>query len=290
MLGFCLARLQYLNISGVFSKDAAPGEWYWYQHGIYRFGITLHLATVVPAGCLMVWQFIPTIRHRAILFHRINGHVIILLVLLGNVGALMIARRAFGGYLSTQAGVGMLAIMTTTGMSLAYYNIKKLQIDQHRAWMLRSMIYLGTIITTRFIMVIAAVIISKIGTYYSPMTCGEVNFIVGPGQYLTDTYPTCVNLTSNTIDTTIVAVHADFSNSMEQVGASMRFSFGMALWISIFLHTVGVEIYLALTPRESQRLREVSFQRQLEAGYKNPGSAELTVDQFGDAEPCQRMG
>lgn len=290
MLGFSLARLPYLNVASNYSKSAAPAEWYWYRHGLYRIGITLHLVTVIPAGILMVFQFVPAIRHRLILFHRINGHLIILLVLLGNVGALMIARRAFGGYPSTQAAVGTLVIMTTTGMSLAYYNIKKLQIDQHRAWMLRSMVYLGTIITTRLIMITAAVIITKVGTYYSPMTCGEINFLVPPGEYLTSKYPQCLNLTTANIDTTIVPVHANFGNNMEEIGASMRLPFGMGLWLSMFLHTVGVEIYLALTSRESRRLREVSYQRQLEAGYERPGSAGLVVEKFGDAEPWRKSG
>lgn len=32
---------------------------------------------------------------------------------------------------------------------------------------------------------------------------------------------------------------------------------------------------LHLTPKESERLRQVSYQRQLEAGFKNPGHAGL---------------
>lgn len=58
----------------------------------------------------------------------------------------MIAHRAFGGTLATQSAVGYLAMFTTISVALAYYNIKKLQIDQHRAWMLRAMFALGTII------------------------------------------------------------------------------------------------------------------------------------------------
>ena len=53
----------------------------------------------------------------------------------------MIARHAFGGTLATQAGVGLLVIATTLGLSMAYYNIKRLQIEQHRAWMLRTFFY-----------------------------------------------------------------------------------------------------------------------------------------------------
>jgi hypothetical protein len=53
----------------------------------------------------------------------------------------MIARVAFGGGLDIQAGVGMLALMTLVSLGLAYVNIKRLRIDQHRAWMLRAWFY-----------------------------------------------------------------------------------------------------------------------------------------------------
>jgi uncharacterized membrane protein len=145
MLGFSLARLSYLNIAGAapssFAQRASPGEWYHYRTGIYRVGITLHLSTSLPAGLLMVWQFVPVIRHKALLFHRINGYLTIVLVFISNVGALMIARRAFGGGVETQAAVGSLVILTTVSVAMAYYSIKRLQIEQHRAWMLRAMFY-----------------------------------------------------------------------------------------------------------------------------------------------------
>jgi len=81
---------------------------------------------------------VPVVRHKFIIFHRISGYIIILLIATSNAGALMIARRGFGGTIETQAGIGLLVIITTVGIALAYYNIKRLQIDQHRAWMLRS--------------------------------------------------------------------------------------------------------------------------------------------------------
>ena len=40
---------------------------------------------------------------------------------------------------------------------------------------------------------------------------------------------------------------------------------------------------MRLTPREAERLRAVSYARQLEAGMHNPGSAGLTADRLGDA-------
>jgi hypothetical protein len=143
MLGFVLARFSYLDIDGMFHKSTAPSEWLIYRDGLERYGITIHLSACLPAGFLMVWQFLPIIRHKFLIFHRINGYIVILLVFVSNAGALMIAKRAFGGTLLTQMGVGVLAIMITISISMAYYNIKRLQIDQHRAWMLRTMFYMG---------------------------------------------------------------------------------------------------------------------------------------------------
>lgn len=41
---------------------------------------------------------------------------------------------------------------------------------------------------------------------------------------------------------------------------------------------------LQLTPKETERLRQVSYERQRERGLKHPGSAGLTSYRFGDAE------
>ena len=281
MLGFSLARLEYLDFTGRFAKGSSPGEWYWYRTNHYRIGITIHLGCILPAGVLMIWQFVPAIRHKSILFHRINGYLIVLLVLVSNVGALMIVRRSFGGELATQGAVGFLVIATTAALVIAYINIKRLQIDQHRAWMLRAMFYLGSIITTRIIMIIAAQITTMIGSYYVPFTCGELEFIE---HYNTSkvygTYPACARDGASE-----VAVHADFNGSVENVGASLRLNFGMAIWLALALHFIGVEFYLILTPRESRRLRQVAYERQMEAGYRNPGSAGLVPEKFGDADP-----
>jgi hypothetical protein len=287
MMGFVLARLSYLDIAGTakssFVNGAAPGEWYWYRRGIYRIGITIHLGGILPAGFLMVWQFVPVIRHKLLIFHRINGYIIIVLVFIGNVGALMICRRSFGGALETQTAVGTLVIITTTSICLAYYNIKRLQIDQHRAWMLRAMFYLGSIITLRLIMVISARVITMVNSYTTTMSCDEIAFIYASSYKVSKFYPQCSSPNA-TVDE-LVVVHAVFpSQQPEQIGASLGISFGMAMWLAIFMHLVGVEIYLGLTPRESNRLRQVSYERQMERGFKNPGSAGLTSDQWGDAE------
>lgn len=208
--------------------------------------------------------------------------MVLLLLLLSNVGALMIVRRSFGGAMETQTLIGVLAIITTLGASMAYYNIKRLQIEQHRAWMLRTWFYAGSIITLRLIMIISALIISADGGYYRAMPCSQIAFVQDSREEFQAKFPQCFAVNGTTDDW--VAVKASFDGKA-QVGTALGLNFGMAGWLALFMHAVGVEIYLRLTPRESERLRVVSYQRQLEAGFSHPGSSGLTVDRWGDAEP-----
>lgn len=49
---------------------------------------------------------------------------------------------------------------------------------------------------------------------------------------------------------------------------------------------------LHLTPAESERLRNISYQRQMEAGHKSAGRSGLTADRLGDSamwEPTVSM-
>lgn len=197
----------------------------------------------------------------------------------------MIARRAFGGTIETQTLVGVIAIMTTLGAFMAYYNIKRLQIEEHRAWMLRTWFYAASIITLRIILIISTLILTRIGGYYRAMPCQEIAFLVHPQSKLQNAYPQCF-LPNGTIDGW-VAVRAHFNGNVPQISTSLGLTFGAAGWLALFLHAIGVEIYLRLTPRESERLRAVSYQRQLEAGFSHPGSSGLTVDRWGDADAWQ---
>ncbi|KAL8961438.1 MAG: hypothetical protein Q9183_005311, partial [Haloplaca sp. 2 TL-2023] len=227
--------------------------------------------------------FIPWLRYHAITFHRVNGYIILLLLLISNIGALMIARHSFGGEIETQVAVGVLAILTTGSAALAYINIRYLQIDQHRAWMLRTAFYAGTIITVRVIMIISALIISNLGGFYQATKCDKIAYIFADDEAgFREKFPACfaVNGTSDGW----IAVEAILGNSAANVGAALGLGFGTAIWLALVMHGIGVEVYLALTPREGNRLRYVSYQRQLQAGYRYPGSAGLTADRLGDAD------
>lgn len=120
----------------------------------------LHLFTILPATLLACVQFVPVVRHKFLLFHRLNGYIVVILALISSAGTLIIARHAFGGDFATQTWVGATVILTTVGLAMAYINVKLLQIDQHRAWMMRAWAWFATIITIRIIMIISAQVIS----------------------------------------------------------------------------------------------------------------------------------
>ncbi|KAL8657714.1 MAG: hypothetical protein Q9226_001637 [Calogaya cf. arnoldii] len=283
LFGFILARLQYLSIGGKFKDGSSPGEWYYLRGGHERIGITLHLVTILPAGFLVVFQFIPWIRYSLLIFHRINGYIVVLLLIIANAGALTIARHSFGGEFETQVMTGVLAITTTGGAILAYVNIERLQIDQHRAWMLRTWFWAGSIITLRLIMIISALIIPKVGGFFQAIPCDKISYMFEDDQAsFREQYPACFTLNGTTNGW--VAVEAKFSGSAANVSASLGLCFGTAGWLAFVIHAIGVEVYLRLTPKEGNRLRNVSYQRQLEAGFRHPGSSGLTSDRWGDAD------
>ncbi|OAQ65096.1 microtubule associated protein [Pochonia chlamydosporia 170] len=286
MMGFSLARIMFLNYDGVFcgpsgngATRAGPGEcWRYNTKDVYRIGIRLHLYTIIPAAVLVCFQFTPIIRYKAILFHRVNGYIILLLSLLGTIGVFMIARVAFGGGIDIQVAVGVISIMFLVSLAIAYYNIKKLQLEQHRAWMLRAWFYSACIITCRIIMGLSASVISTSRSpYYKALPCDELATFYNTTEALVSTYPEC-HLLNNT-----APVRADLvEGSEENIAAALNLTFGMGLWLALVLHAIGIEVYLHLTPAEAERLRNVSYQRQLEAGFKSPGRAGLTADRLGD--------
>ncbi|KAL2364444.1 hypothetical protein RJZ56_002592 [Blastomyces dermatitidis] len=225
-----------------FTNGSSPGEWFNQHTGFRKVGLILHLGTILPCGILVIYQFIPSIRHRVILFHRINGYIIVVLLLISNAGA------------------------------------------PCSTW--------GSIMTIHPLLEIISRIVSKLGTYYEVWPCEKIDFTWQfykiPVSYLA-AYPMCAPLPDPAkllpgYDP-VAIVKAD-DNGMEpaQIGANLNLSFGLALWLALFLHIFGVEIYLQLTPRESQRLRMVSYERQKAAGYANPGLRRLKL-----GSPCRLL-
>ncbi|TLS21744.1 uncharacterized protein PpBr36_09282 [Pyricularia pennisetigena] len=284
LMGFSLARMPYLDYWGTF-RAAKRSEKHYFEGGRVQAGMMLHLFTIVPASLLACFQFVPAIRHRAMLLHRVNGYVVVLLSLASTAGALMMARVAAGGTVDTQTATGFLAVVFVAALAAACYNVKRLQIEQHRAWMLRAWAYAGSIITMRLVFVVMIFVNSRAG-YATVRECAQIDYeMAGGGRArVLALFPSCEGFYSGNDAHAVAVVDADMRGNEATVGSALVLSFGAALWLALAIHMIGVEIYLQLTPAEHERLRNVSYQRQLEAGMKNPGRAGLTVDRFGDAE------
>ena len=155
LMGFTLSRFMFLDINGIFCNPlstvggAAPGECYYYSGASgtnrYRVGILLHLAAILPASFLVCFQFVPVIRHKAIMIHRVSGYVILLLSLTGSAGVYAILDKSFGGEMVTQVINGVLVSFFLISMGISYTSIKRGRIDLHRAWMLRAWSYVSLV-------------------------------------------------------------------------------------------------------------------------------------------------
>jgi hypothetical protein len=144
-------------------------------------------------------------------------------------------------------------------------------------------------------MIIAAQIISAAGDFWTVQSCAKLLDVIGDAQALVEQYPSCSSLISDGNLKAVAAVNANFGGSVVELMSAMNISFGMAGWLATSLHAIGVEVYVSLprfpssygapanigklhlTPKESERLRQVSYQRQLEAGFKNAGHAGLVA-------------
>lgn len=147
-------------------------------------------------------------------------------------------------------------------------------------------------------MIISAQIISAAGDFWSVQNCVKLLDVIGDAQTLVEQYPSCSSLVNDGNLKAIAAVNANFGGSTVELMSAMNISFGMAGWLATSLHAIGVEVYVSnlfgvlvvcasangeqlhLTPKESERLRQVSYQRQLEAGFKNAGHAGLVARHF----------
>jgi hypothetical protein len=149
------------------------------------------------------------------------------------------------------------------------------------------MFYMGTIITARPIFLISAVVVSTMHEYRNVWSCEVIDWTwkyYGADNYL-QTYPQCANKSGPNAGFVPVLANIFSRSDPAEIGAGFQVPVGATFWIALVLHAVGVEVYLALTPREATRLRMESYRRQLAAGYKNPGSAGLVPERFGDADP-----
>lgn len=95
-------------------------------------------------------------------------------------------------------------------------------------------------------MIIAAQIISSAGDFWSVQSCVKLLDVIGDAQELVQQYPSCSGLVGNGNLEAVAAVNANFGGSAVELMSAMNMSFGMAGWLALGLHAVGVEVYVSL--------------------------------------------
>ena len=186
---------------------------------------------------MMLPQFVPNWRARALDLHRINGYIAIALMSIGNVTAFLVMRRSFGGDISVQNAVVALAVASQIAMYQAWRNAKMHRIRQRRMWAMRAMIWMACIVSTRVVMPIAVISLSAMDNYFFVKSCHGIDFIQRQGKTtfsdgsmrsVAELYPECGNMTST--EERWVAVKGKFDLSRpDQVGAALDLTFGMGV-------------------------------------------------------------
>jgi len=249
LVGYCLARSVTMN-PGKIAGLLVPGEYFWFIAPMYKINLFIHIYLTTLGGLFAVLQFLPAIRRRAVILHRLNGYGVLFCLIVGNICGSIVARRSFGGELNVQSAYYILGIMVVFAGLMGIYNVKK-DTRRHRKWMLRMVVYFAVVITARVIMLAAREIITIIGTYYSIWRCDEIIALLADPQTIQSSFPQCVAEGVNP-SSLWVAVHASTRDGPLYTASAVRATNGMALWIATLMHIVGVEYYINKTEPANQ--------------------------------------
>lgn len=113
---------------------------------------------------------------------------------------------------------------------------------------------MASIVTTRFIFWIAGRIMSFHGYYHQIWDCGRLDFALGQNETLA-TYPSCAPFYDGSDRDAKAIVTADWNGGPVAKSASVGINFGMAFFLALILHGVGVEIYVS-SPEIQRRFQD----------------------------------
>ncbi len=111
---------------------------------------------------------------------------------------------------------------------------------------------------------ISAIVISSPGkSYFKPKLCRELATLLN-STALIQAYPACSSLDA------WVLVKADLNmDSQENQSAALDLTFGMATWIAIAIHAIGIEVYVSV---EQEILRTTFTYVEIAASYASRGT------------------
>jgi uncharacterized membrane protein len=127
-------------------NNAALFDEFWPRRG----WLFAHISSGTVALLIGPFQFSRWLRQRYLRLHRVTGRVYLIAVLCGAIAALGLSITTPDGAPWSVALQGLiLAWVTTSGM--AYYAIRKRQIQAHQEWTVRSYVVTFAFVTFRFL-------------------------------------------------------------------------------------------------------------------------------------------
>ncbi|KAF8592833.1 hypothetical protein BDV93DRAFT_462291, partial [Ceratobasidium sp. AG-I] len=190
VVAFLVTRIHFLFPGGI-SKNLDRSEYYQFRIPLNKFLLWLHLASILPAALLAVIQFIPRVRARAMSFHRTSGKVVNILTFVSTLSAWAIERVSFGGDLGTQSAGYVIGVMVLWSTVISWKAIRRLQIDEHRIWIIRAWGYQMSIASARAVILVVSIFIILVGGFYQPMSCREIEYILNSTESYELEYPQC---------------------------------------------------------------------------------------------------
>ncbi|MBT0586174.1 DUF2306 domain-containing protein [Alteromonas oceanisediminis] len=97
----------------------------------------LHLGFGAIAMLLGPFQFSAALRKKYLTMHRQSGKLYVVSVFVSSISGFILAWQSYGG-LVTHVGFAMMALAWFYATAMAYYFIRKGEIQAHRQWMIRS--------------------------------------------------------------------------------------------------------------------------------------------------------
>ncbi len=124
--------------------DAATFAMYWPR----RAGLLLHITGGMVALLTAPWQFFTGLTGRRMNLHRYTGRIFLGGVTAGVIGATYLAFTTTFGWAFGFGILGLAAAWAST-TAMAYYAIRKRQIEIHKEWMTRAYIVTFAFVTFR---------------------------------------------------------------------------------------------------------------------------------------------
>ncbi len=115
------------------------------------WAIGIHASTGALGLLLCLIQMSQRLRTKRPDIHRWVGRVTVPVAILSGSAGLLLAAYSFGGWI-THIGFGLLAIGTITCPILGWVAMRRKDVKTHRAWMLRTFLFLFSAVTLRILL------------------------------------------------------------------------------------------------------------------------------------------